>query len=214
MQRWKDGLCTHEPELPADLRVLEQRIGESKTRKLRHDGFELNNIRYNSHVLLPIIRRFGEGVEIRVVFNPEDLGEVQVWGPDDFDPVSVQALDLQFARGLTARQVALIAQLAREQGGKTVDVKALQRAREDITNEIEKLASSRKLKARRRSAANQQQPSQPVIPSTCFSGHDSGQSGAATPTDKGSGGNAATDSVFETQNPFPVCDPVEEELRS
>jgi len=152
-KRWHDGLAAHEPQLPANLRMLQQRIGQSAERKLRRDGFELNGIRYNGAVLAPVLRRYGEGVAIRVVFDPEDLGDVHVWGPDDAEPHLVQALDLTYARGMTLRQNALIRQVMREEGASTEDRVALQRARNDITQAVAELMSSRKQKARQRSAA-------------------------------------------------------------
>lgn len=150
--RWHEGLAAHEPQLPCDLKVLQQRIGQSSSRKLRRDGFELNGIRYNGDVLAPILRRYGEGVEIRVVFDPEDLGDVYVWGPDDSEPKAVQALDLGYARGMTQKQNSLIRQLLREEGAKVEDRVALQRARNDMTKAVEELMVSRKQKARQRSA--------------------------------------------------------------
>lgn len=152
-KRWHEGLAAHEPQLPANLQMLQQRIGQSAARKLRRDGFELNGIRYNGDVLAPILRRYGEGVEIRVVFDPEDLGDVHVWGPDDTEPHLVQALDLAYARGMTARQNALIRQTLREEGANAEDRVALQRARNDITQAVAELMISRKQKARQRSAA-------------------------------------------------------------
>jgi putative transposase len=151
-QRWHEGLAAHEPHLPADLSVLQQRIGQSASRKLRRDGFELNGIRYNGDVLAPILRRFGEGVNIRVVFDPEDLGSVFVWGPDDAEPKAVQALELGYARGMTKQQNSLIRQLLREEGAKVEDRVALQRARNDMTKAVDELMVSRKQKARQRSA--------------------------------------------------------------
>lgn len=151
-QRWHEGLAAHEPKLPADLCVLQQRIGQSSSRKLRRDGFELNGIRYNGDVLAHILRRFGEGVEIRVVYDPEDLGSVHVWGPDDTEPKAVQALELGYARGMTKQQNSLIRQLLRDEGANTEDRVALQRARNDMTKAVEELMVSRKQKARQRSA--------------------------------------------------------------
>ncbi|MDO8457704.1 MAG: Mu transposase C-terminal domain-containing protein [Burkholderiaceae bacterium] len=152
-KRWNEGIAVHEPQLPKDLSMLQQRIGQSASRKLRRDGFELNGIRYNGDGLGPILRQYGEGVAIRVVFDPEDLGEVHVWGPDESDPILVQALNLAYARGLTFTQNTLIRQLMREEGANGEDPVALQRARNDIAQAVAELMTSRKQKARQRSAS-------------------------------------------------------------
>lgn len=152
-KRWQEGMSAYEPRLPTCLETLQQRIGQSAPRKLRRDGFELNGIRYNDHALSPILKRYGEGVEIRVVFDPEDLGKVFVWGPDDADPHAVQALDPGYASGMTLHQNAMIRKQLREEGKNSEDRVALQRARHNITASIAELMVSRKQKARQRSAA-------------------------------------------------------------
>ena len=151
--RWNQGLAAHTPELPPDLSQLRRRIGKSAERKVRRDGFELNGIRYNNDALNAIVRRYNEGVVVKVVYDPEDLGELEVWGPDADEPVSVQAIDFAYAHRLTERQNEWIRERARKEGNDASDPVALQRAREAIVHEVEQLAISRKLKARRRSAA-------------------------------------------------------------
>lgn len=151
-QRWHEGLAAYEPQLPANVEMLQRIIGKSAFRKLRRDGFELNGIRYNGNAAEPILRAYGEGVTVRVVYDPEDLASVQLWGPHDVDPVTIQALDLDYARGLTQRQNKLIRTHMRETGTQA-DHSALQRAREEMTRAVSELMMSRKQKARQRSAA-------------------------------------------------------------
>lgn len=151
--RWAEGVTRREPELPRDLQTLQRRIGRVGERKLRQDGIQLNGIRYNGDELAPILRAYGAGVQVRVTYDPENLGEIQVWGPDDIDPVSVQALDQNYARGLTARQNEMIRQVLREQGDGAEDRASLTRAREELSRAVDELISSRKQMARRRGAA-------------------------------------------------------------
>lgn len=151
--KWTDGLTRREPELPSDLLTLQRRIGQVSERKLRQDGIQLNGIRYNGDALAPILRAYGAGVPVRVLYDPEDLGEIQVWGPDDVDPVSVQALDQSYASGLTARQNEMIRGFLREQGATVEDRASLERARHELSCAVDELMSSRKQTARRRSAA-------------------------------------------------------------
>ncbi len=99
------------------------------------------------------MRRYGEGVTVRVVYDPEDLAEILVWGPDDQEPEAVKALDLSYAKGLSVRQNNWLRQLVRERGQAASNRDAVLKARSEITNVIEQLMSSRKLKDRRRAAA-------------------------------------------------------------
>ncbi|WAR44939.1 Mu transposase C-terminal domain-containing protein [Methylomonas rapida] len=151
--RWQEGFAHYEPVLPDDLLTLQRRIGLVEERSLRRDGIVLHGIRYSGDELSPILRGFGEGVKVRLVYDPEDLGEIQVWGPNDAEPVTVKALDYDFAHGLTVKQNEFIREQLREQGAAVVDRVALERARYELSLAIEELMTSRKHTARRRSAA-------------------------------------------------------------
>lgn len=91
--RWHDGLRVYEPTLPRSKQALSQRIGDVTERSLRQDGLVIEGIRYSGPELAAMLRTHGAGVRVRVVFDPEDMGEIQVWAPDTQDPVTVRALD-------------------------------------------------------------------------------------------------------------------------
>ncbi|MGN6526951.1 MAG: Mu transposase C-terminal domain-containing protein [Burkholderiaceae bacterium] len=168
-RRWDEGMALHTPNLPTDLRMLQRRIGQSAERKLRRTGVEVNGIFYNSDELNSILRKYGEGVDVRIVFDPEDLGTVQVWAPNVTDPIAVQAVDFAYADGLTLRQNKLVRETLLAAGQDAVDGDALQRARDGIATMISELMVSRKLRARRRSAAlrgiSSTKPEPPASPS-------------------------------------------------
>lgn len=75
MVRWQESMTHHQPILPNDLQTFQCHIGKVYSRSLRHDGILLNWLYYRSDELAPIMRRYGEGVKVRVVHDPEDLGE-------------------------------------------------------------------------------------------------------------------------------------------
>jgi putative transposase len=150
--RWHQGLQRREPELPESANALEQRIGLVEERSLRADGILLHGIQYSGDTLGPILRTFGPGTKVRVLFNPEDLGEIMVWGPNSPDPVSVLALDQTYAGGLTSLQNKLIRAAIRENGASQQDVGALVAAKQSIVSAVETLMDSRKQKDRRRAA--------------------------------------------------------------
>jgi putative transposase len=151
-QRWREGLAVHTPELP-DLTSFLSRIGRSAHRKLRKTGIELFGNFYSDDALSPMLMRFGEGVTVRVVFDPENLAEILVWSPEGNEPVPVRALDFAYANGLSHRQHELIRRAVREAGASTADPAAVQRARAQIAGEVEALMESRKVRTRRKSAA-------------------------------------------------------------
>ncbi|MFT7776023.1 Mu transposase C-terminal domain-containing protein [Roseateles sp.] len=102
--RWHEGLRVVEPTLPRSRQALSQRIGDVTERSLRQDGLVIEGIRYSGPELGAMLRTHGAGVRVRVVFDPEDMGEIQVWAPDAQDPITVRALNWAYANGLTQYQ--------------------------------------------------------------------------------------------------------------
>jgi putative transposase len=150
--RWHQGVQRREPELPESIHALEQRIGQVEERTLRADGILLHGIQYNGDSLAPMLRAFGPGTKVRVLFNSEDLGGIKVWAPNSPDPVSVLALDQIYARGLTSLQNKLIRTAVREKGASQQDAAALGTAKQNVVSAVESLMESRKQKDRRRAA--------------------------------------------------------------
>ncbi len=99
-----------------------------------------------------MLRTHGAGVRVRVVFDPEDMGEIQVWAPDTQDPITVRALDWAYAKGLTQHQNQLVRRLLQEKGAAKADAAALQQARSELIGMVQELMGSRKLRDRKRSA--------------------------------------------------------------
>lgn len=149
---WRQGLLRRSPELPQSRDLLNQRIGNVTQRSLRATGIELHGIRYNGDALTPILRAYGIGVTVRVLYHAADLGEIQVWGPDSSEPVSVRAIDYAYASGLTAIQNKMIRQYARDQGMQTENKADLDRAYQALMNFVESLMRSRRHRDRRNGA--------------------------------------------------------------
>jgi putative transposase len=103
-------------------------------------------------VLSPILRTYGSGTKVRIVYNAEDLGEIYVWGPGSDEPVAVPALNQQYARGLTSHQNELIQKDLRAKGLSGHDPRALEESRQQLVQAITNLLGSRKQKDRRRAA--------------------------------------------------------------
>ncbi|GAB3261460.1 Mu transposase C-terminal domain-containing protein [Chitinimonas naiadis] len=151
--KWQEGLSRRVLTLPPDRQLLQRRIGKTVERSLRKPGIELHGLRYNGPALQPVLNRYGEGVEVRVVFDAADLGSIQVWAPDASDPVEVAALDVSYAKGLTLQQHKLIRRLALEDGRAAVDEDALHEAKMQLADCVATLMASRKQRDRRRAAA-------------------------------------------------------------
>lgn len=150
--KWQEGLKRHTPELPGSLDDLQRRIGMAEERTLRRDGIVLKGIRYAGPDLDPILRAWGSGVKVRLVYDPEDLGSLQVWAPEQQDPVTVPALNQTYAKGLTLLQHELIQQQVRENGHSAENPDALAKAKYDLAIAVDELLKGRKQRGRRRAA--------------------------------------------------------------
>jgi len=150
--KWHEGLKLRTPELPGSLDDLKKRIGLIDERKLQRDGITLRGIRYGGPELDEIMRTWGPGVRVRVVYDPEDLGTIQIWAPDQQDPLSIRALDQAYASGLTLVQHELIQRQIREAGHAVENPQALLQAKYDLAVSVDQLIQSRKQRTRRRAA--------------------------------------------------------------
>ncbi|MDN3575695.1 DDE-type integrase/transposase/recombinase [Chitinimonas viridis] len=151
--KWHEGLSRRILTLPPDLQLLQRRIGQVAQRSLRRPGIELNGLHYNGPALQPILNRYGEKVRLKVAFDAADLGSIQVWAPDESDPVEVHAVDPAYANGLTLLQHRLIRKLVLENGRASQDLEALHEAKIQLADSIAALMSSRRQRDRRRAAA-------------------------------------------------------------
>ena len=183
--KWNEGLSRRIPVLPHDRQQLQRRIGKTTERSLRKTGIELNTLFYNGPTLQDILDRYGDGVRVKVVFDEEDLGAIQVWAPDAADPVEVPAIHHEYATGLTRLQHDLIRAQAIENGRQDLQLDALHAAKLQLTESIAHLMESRKQRDRRKAARAHgktsthpqrelpvNQPAKPVAPKKAFKGAD------------------------------------------
>ena len=150
--KWHEGMSRRSLELPASVEALQRRIGIDVDRSLRHDGIPIKGIQYCSDVLDPILTAYGSGVRVRAMFDPKDLGSIQVWGPDDQEPVRVPAKNQRYAAGLTLSQHKIIQAHLLAEGRDSQDLNQLEQAKNEIAQTVEKLMQSRKQSARRKAA--------------------------------------------------------------
>lgn len=151
--RWHNSLKDFQPVLPKDLRLLQQRIGKVTERRLHRDGITLHDLKYNNGALACVLSKYGEGTKLRVAYDPDDLGEIQVWPPDAQDPLTVPALNHAQASGQTLRRHKALQARAREIGRQSEDREAVQRAQQDLMQEIDSLMKSQKQRDRKKAAA-------------------------------------------------------------
>jgi putative transposase len=152
LSKWREGADRCVPKLPLSVEALQKRIGNVTERSLRHDGIWLHNIRYASDVLLAPLHRYGRGVNVRVVYDPDDLGNIQVWPPEQNEPIVVPAVHSEYANQLTLLQHQMLQQQLRDAGKQAENTTALFEARVALSSAISDLMNSRKQSGRKMAA--------------------------------------------------------------
>ena len=151
-KRWHESALSFPPVLPPSATDLATNLGVDAKRSLRHDGICLHGLQYVSDALLPIIQTYGQGVRVRVTYDPDDLGVIGVWPPDSQDRIEVPALHGDYAGGLRLAQHKLVQKYLRERERKDENPEELMQARLEIANAMSSQAFDKRLKTRRRAA--------------------------------------------------------------
>ncbi|MDF0499979.1 DDE-type integrase/transposase/recombinase [Burkholderia cenocepacia] len=151
-EKWVTGARLCPPVLPSSMEDVDIRIGETHTRTLSHYGVELNNLRYNDPALLKIRSRYGPRVKVEVISYFDDVSRIAVIDPDSKVPITIPALDQEYAYGLTREQHRLLCARARENGKGLVDQSALAKAKSEIRALISEFALSKSQRKRQKSA--------------------------------------------------------------
>lgn len=150
--RWCESAKGNPPYLPDSMSKLVDDLGISTARSLRHDGIRLHNLYYASDALQSILRAYGEGVKVRVTYDPENLGRIHVWSPDSQDPVVAHATELDYAAELTLMQHKMLQDIAIKKGQDETDLKVLMQAKIDLAAAIRAQFTGKRLRDRKRAA--------------------------------------------------------------
>lgn len=81
MQKWIEAIKHRSPRLPPNQDYVDARIGLVEYRRLTHKGIEFQNMLYNSKELGMYARSQGHH-ELKIRYNPEDLGHIIVMTKD------------------------------------------------------------------------------------------------------------------------------------
>lgn len=151
--KWKKGLETVTPNLPKDIDQLSPVFGIPIIRSLRKDGILVNRIRYSDSALQPILSKYGPGVRVTAVYDPYDLGQIRVFEPNNNERyVRVNAVNFEYANGLTSNQNEVIQKKLRDDGKDSSDSNAIMKERIALQEFIEGCMQNRKHSVRRKAA--------------------------------------------------------------
>lgn len=183
-QVWEASAAANPPRLPQEAIHLMPALGIPTTRHVRHDGITLAGLRYSADALISIMQRFREGVSVRVVYDPEDLGKILVWAPGENAPFVAPAVWVDYADGLTLIQHRLIRAIAREHRMDEQRESSLLYAKSELAQAMRDLMSNRSLRSRKKFArihgANSAQPAKRLLPDEAHTnGRESRRRGAS-----------------------------------
>lgn len=151
--KWQKGLETVTPNLPKDIDQLSPVFGIPTIRSLRKDGILVNRIRYSNSALQPILSKYGPGVRVTAVYDPHDLGQIRVFEPNSNERyVRVNAVNFEYANGLTVNQNEIIQKKLRDDGKDSSDSYAIMEERIALQEFIEGCMQNRKHSVRRKAA--------------------------------------------------------------
>lgn len=103
-QAWDEGIADVDRYLPPSSIATEAAFSVSHKRRLTHKGIEFDALFYNSAELGALRAEYGDVMNVEIRTNDEDLGSIVVVGPDGKALISVPALELEYAKGLTRWQ--------------------------------------------------------------------------------------------------------------
>ncbi|WP_081989705.1 Mu transposase C-terminal domain-containing protein [Burkholderia sp. ABCPW 111] len=149
-QKWCEGELAVELQLPSRAENIAVNLGLDVERRLGKSGILLNGLYHSSDDLQPIIDAYGPGVPVRVTYDPDDIGAIWVWPPNSPERILVRANLYEYANGLRLSQHKLIQAALREQQKSDHIFENLMQARIELMESVDKLLSSRSLRARRK----------------------------------------------------------------
>jgi len=138
--------------LPPSASELEVVLGMTVQRVVFHYGVELEGLRYNGPELGELRRRMGVGAKVELIFDPGDLGRVNVLDPQKGTYIRVPAVNQAYAKSLSFWQNKVIRRYAHRQLDARTDIVALAQAKAEIRALVERDFNRKSTRGRKRHA--------------------------------------------------------------
>lgn len=138
--KWQSSISPSEIPLTDDFSRIDILLGKLfDGKKLTHKGIEINSLLYNSPDLVDLRRKFGEDLIVSIRVDEGDLGHLWVQIPETNEFIEVNALNYEYAKGLSLWQHKIIRRYAKNNLNRDDPLhwaKALLDIREKIDDEI------------------------------------------------------------------------------
>lgn len=112
---WKSSISADDIQLPDDPAVLDAIMGRSEERRLTHKGIEFEGLFYNSPELTLLRRQLGDVLDVAIRVDDSNIGQIFVLSPDKKRIFTVPAVNIAYAKGLSAWQHKVCKRFAAKQ---------------------------------------------------------------------------------------------------
>lgn len=148
---WKSSITDDDIHLPDDPAVLDAIMGRSEERRLTHKGIEFEGLFYNSPELTWLRRQLGDVLDVAIRIDDSNVGQIFVLSPDKNRIFTVPAVNIDYAKGLSAWQHKVCRRFAANQM-KRYDTQGWIAAKQEIADLIADELRFAKRKSRARLA--------------------------------------------------------------
>jgi putative transposase len=134
--RWKNSIVKHPPALPPAHTDLDIIFGKVTYRTISGTVIHFKNLEYSDSILTTIKTNSENDGEVKIKYDPTDLGVIYVYDAFWNRFVPVPAVDQEYAKELTEWQHEVICKFIRRTNQARIDRKALVEAKEYIRQRI------------------------------------------------------------------------------
>lgn len=161
--KWKKGEDERIIEMPAYPQQLEILVGVPAKRTLFHYGVEVDNLRYNCPELQLLRARAGGTPSIKLKYYEDDVGYIHVYDEANEEYIRVNAVDEEYASGLTRHLHRLIREYTQKQYGERWTDERLLESKAAIQEIVKEALKNKKMATRKKSAAAMQHDSEQIL---------------------------------------------------
>jgi putative transposase len=162
--RWHSERRDLPPPLPPSADELAVVLGMTVQRVIFHYGIELEGLKYNSPELGELRRRLSSPAKVELIFDPGDLGHINVADRQKGTYIRVPAVDQAYAKGMSLWQHRVVRRYSRHRLNGRTDLVALATAKAEIRALVDRDLNRKSVRGRKRHARFMEGSSAPGRP--------------------------------------------------
>ena len=157
---WTSSIRPEDIRLPDETTQLDVVMGRVESRSLTHKGIEFEGLFYNSPELTELRRKEGANLKVEIRVNESDIGSIYVLSPKTSKAYYVQALDPDYAGGISLWQHKVIKNYQRQHSDTDHGVDGWLQAKNEISHLIDESLKLKCARTHKRIARYRETPEQ------------------------------------------------------